>query len=148
MNLAKLIFFFLPAPTTTGGYQFQSTDGSVVITNPSAGVINLASSSADFYSADTATTGNVTATRATASSFTHYTAPFTGNRVHILSTTGAVLGDSMTVSVGYAGVDVLPIFSLEIRNATVGGTLIETFTDGLGIEGHYKFNGTAWVKVR
>ena len=139
------------APATTGGYQLQSTDNSVVITNPTAGVLNFAvpSSSTDYYNANTATTGNVTANRATQSAFTHYTVPFTTNRIHILSTTGAVNGDSITVSVGYAGTDILPgTNQLEIRNATAGGTLIETFTDGLGIEGHYKFNGTAWVKVR
>ena len=57
----------------------------------------------------------------------------------------------MTVSVGYGGTDVLPsTFTLEIRNATVGGTLIETFDAGFGIEGHYLFDGVAstWRKVR
>lgn len=144
------------APTTAGGYQLQSTDGSVTITNPTAGVLNFAVSSAGFLSVNTAATGNVTATRATPSSFTSYVTPFTANRVHILSTTGAIHGDSMTVSVGYQGTDILPgTNQLEIRNGTVSGTLIETFTDGLGIEGHYKYDDgvlsgrpAAWYKVR
>lgn len=139
------------APTTAGGYQLQSTDGSIVVTNPTAGVLNFAAAAPanDFYSPDTAATGTVTATRKTQSAFTHYLTPFTAPRIHILSTAGAVLGDSMSVSVGYQGTDVLPgATNLEIRNGTAGGTLIETFTDGSGIEGRYKFNGTAWVKVQ
>lgn len=74
----------------------------------------------------------------------------TYTHVIVLDTTNANAGDVAVVTLDMAA-STNP--TLEVRNATSGGTLLDTIHDTSGTEtlewsGEYVFNGTAWVKVR
>ena len=79
------------------GYNYISSDGSVSMTNPSAGTVDVKAQVPKYYNKDVSTSGNVTLTPRTNSSKTNIVASLTTGRDITLSAT-AVFGDTIYLS--------------------------------------------------
>jgi hypothetical protein len=94
------------------------------------------------------TNANVTLTPFTSDTYQKFTGTLTGPVIIILDTTGAVEGQRFSVNVGAVTADVTN--SLEIRNATSGGTLLYQHNPGIAASSatcvDCIFNGTAWIQ--
>jgi len=132
-------------PSTAGGYIINSNGNSVVVTNPTAGVINLEVPRG--FTIDTLSTGNVIAVAGTINQSILFATPFSTNRTVTLSSTGATNGAVIEIStVNPAGTNILPLTTqINVVNGFTS-TALDTITD-VDVYARYMSNGTTWARI-
>jgi hypothetical protein len=129
-----------PSGFTPVGFNFTSS-GTIAITNPSAGVINLeATGIQGYFTKDINTTGNLNATVGTNSQVVAFTGTWTANRNVTLQSAGAVLGSRIELSTVNA---TLGAFTLNVIDQ-VSGLTIQSST--LSTRFIFIFDGANWIK--
>jgi len=120
------------------GYNYISSDGSVSLTNPSAGTVDFKATIPRYYNKDVSTSGNVTLTPSTNSSKTNVIASLTTDRDFTLSATGAVFGDTIFLSTRNVTFNGQTIRVIDGSNSST----IATITTNSTFE--FVFDGTNW----
>lgn len=130
-----------PAGSTPLGYNFTSS-GTIAITNPTAGVINLeATGIQGFFTKDINPAGNVNATVGTNTSVIAFTGTWTANRIVTLQSAGAVLGSRIEISTVNA--ELASTYTLQVVDQVSGLPLT---TSTLETKYTFIFDGANWIQ--